>query len=552
MPPPYDHLDEAIRAAAQPEALRTNLFRLSGARVDETARTLNQRLSTLKIMVEMEQFPEHGFAGQRPDEGAVRQAIERAKDPVKRLADECLWFWPLELDQPDAALEAIAAGNQREPIAIWQQMCPHGTWGPIARHNLGLVAFLDASEKTSTFLRKARDAARPEAIGAAWIETANNLALLADSLAIEDFLRGRLRALDDPRLNVRAVTTVQLALPRAVGRQAALAALALHEADCYASKTVAFCADKLGGEEIPEFLAQHLRADLEHLQDFCRQPPTGDPRKLWREPAERLLGTHAKLELFQGGKVRANDLANACSRRLRGYAVECANEHDDYETSLAILKLLLPLVTGEELERIQKDLRTVTELLAKQRTEKEVDAPIRDFMGRLDKLHKAVLGDLKSKACGSVAVAALIAQGRAFLAEIEALKQGHAPAASADKARQRLAHVFRDISVEVNNKHQDYGAALLLCDFVLTFAPAQTRDNLLIGRATLLKNYDIAREEKHGPYSGTYLNTTEECLLRGLKFAAGGALLGGLVGQHIAGALLGGLVGALAGFFYRP
>jgi len=552
LPTAPDHLDEAVRAAAQRDALRANPFRLSGARIDEGARALNQRLATLKIMVEMDQFPEHGFAGERPDEGAVRQAIERVKDPVKRLADECLWFWPLELGQPDAALEAIAAGNQREPIAIWQQMCPHATWGPIARHNLGLVAFLEATEKTTAFLQKARDAARPEAIGAAWIEAANNLAAMADSLPIEDFLRSRLRALDDPRLNVRAATVVQVALPRAVGRQAALAALALHDANCYACKTVAFCADKLAGDELAGALQELLRADLEALQDFSRQPPTGDPRRLWREPMERLIGTFTKLDMFQGGKVRAADVANACSRRLRGYAVECANAHDDFAVSLEILKALLPMVTGEELDRVKKDLQTATELLAKKRTAAEVEGPIRDFLGRLDKLHKATVGDLKAKASGRDPVAALLAQGRAFLAEIEALKQGPAPAASAEKARQRLAFVFRDISVELNNKLKDYGAALLICDFVLTFATAETRDNLLIGRATLRQNYDIAREEKHGPYAGTYLNSTEECLLRGLKFAAGGALLGGLVGQHVAGAILGGLLGGCAGFFYRP
>lgn len=552
MPPAPDHLDEAVRAAAQPDALRGNPFRLSGARIDEGPRATNQRLATLKIMVEMDQFPEHSFAGARPDEGAVRQAIERVKDPVKRLADECLWFWPLELDQPDAALEAVAAGNHREPIAIWQQMCPHATWGPIARHNLGLVAYLDAIEKTAGFLRKARDAARPEAIGAAWIEAANNLALLADSLPVEDFLRHRLRTLDDPRLSVRAAPMVQRALPRAVGRQAAQAALALHEANCYACKTVAFCADKLGGEELPGMLDELLRADLEALQDFSRQPPAGDPRRLWKEPAERLVNTFAKLDLFQGGKLRAGDLANACSRRLRGYAIDCANEHEDYATSVEILKIVLPLVTGEELDRTKKDLQTATELLAKKKTEAEVDGPIRDLLGRLERFHKATVADLKAKACGSLAVAALLAQGRIFLAEIEALRQGPAPAASAEKARQRLAFVFRDISVEVNNQQQDYGAALLLCDFVLTFAPAETRANLLQGRATLLRNYDTAREEKHGPYSGTYLNTTGECLLRGCKFAAGGALLGGLVGQHVAGALLGGLVGGVAGFFYRP
>ena len=126
------------------------------------------------------------------------------------------------------------------------------------------------------------------------------------------------------------------------------------------------------------------------------------------------------------------------------------------------------------------------------------------------------------------------------------------PCKSMANTATQYAHEIALCRALFGNKLKDYGAALLICDFVLTFATAETRDNLLIGRATLRQNYDIAREEKHGPYAGTYLNSTEECLLRGLKFAAGGALLGGLVGQHVAGAILGGLLGGCAGFFYRP
>jgi hypothetical protein len=40
--------------------------------------------------------------------------------------------------------------------------------------------------------------------------------------------------------------------------------------------------------------------------------------------------------------------------------------------------------------------------------------------------------------------------------------------------------------------------------------------------------------------------------MRGFKFAAGGAILGGVVGQHLIGALLGGAVGGIAGYNYRP
>ena len=99
---------------------------------------------------------------------------------------------------------------------------------------------------------------------------------------------------------------------------------------------------------------------------------------------------------------------------------------------------------------------------------------------------------------------------------------------------------------------KDYGAAFLFCEFALTFATGKLKDKLLSGKPTIRQNYEIALQEKHGAYAGTYVNDSGERLMRGFKFAAGGALLGGIVGQHLIGALLGGAVGGIAGYNYRP
>ena len=198
-------LAEALRSAATIDALRANPFRLANARVDSTSRELNRALNTLKVKVELGDEPGHTFAPDTADADMVRQAAERVKDPVKRLADECFWFWPLEAGEKDAALDSFEAGNPMEPISIWQQMSPHGTWGPIAKHNLGLVSLLDAMEKTEAFLRRSPQAPRPETLGAAWIEMANNFDELTDSFPVEDYLRADVLAqglVDETKMGV--------------------------------------------------------------------------------------------------------------------------------------------------------------------------------------------------------------------------------------------------------------------------------------------------------------------------------------------------------------
>jgi hypothetical protein len=548
VPDDTDQLTDALRAAATNDALRANPFRLSNARIDSTSRELNRALNTLKVKVELGDLPGHSFGPKATDADAVRQASERVKDPVKRLADECFWFWPLELGEEDSALEAIEAGNPTEPITIWRQMSPHGTWGPIAKHNLGLVALLDAIDKTEAFLRKTGPAPRPETLGAAWIEMANNFEALNDSLPVEDFLRARIRALEDPRLSPRDAAAVQAALPLAIGRQAAQVALALYDADCFACKTVAFCAEKLAGDEIAELVGDLLRSELEQMLQFSQNPPEGNARKLWKEPTERLRRLCGKLDMFQACKTRRSDLANTCAMRLRGYAVDCANEHEDYATSVEILNTLLPFVTGEELKKVKSDLETATRLLK----EAELNIPVRGVLAKIESLHKEATGSLRTMASGRKPVDTLLQRGRDLLAEINAMQPPVTPQASIDKARNRLAAVFQDISLETNNKLKDYGAALLFCEFALSFATGALRDKLTSGQPTIRQNYGIAREEKHGPYSGTYLNDTGERFGRGFKFAMGGAILGGIVSQHPAGAILGGIIGGVAGYNYRP
>jgi hypothetical protein len=548
VPSAPDQLAEALRAAATSDGLRGNPFRLSNARIDSSPRDLNRAFNLLKVQVELGDLPGHSYGPKSADGDDVRQASERVKDPVKRLADECFWFWPLELGEKDSALEAIAAGNPGEPIAIWQQMSPHATWGPIAKHNLALVALLDAIEKTEAFLRKTGTTPRPESLGAAWIETANNFGALTDSLPVEDYLRARIRSLEDPRLSPRDAANVQLALPEAVARQAAQAALALHEADCFACRTVAFCAEKLAGSAVADIVGDLLRGELEQMLQFGQKPPEGDPRSLWKEPVERLRRLCGKLELFEACKTRRADLANTCGSRLRGYAVECANDHDDYAQSSEILNALLPLVSGEELKKVKADLVTVKGLLK----ESELNRPVQGLLTKINALHAEVTGSLRTKASGRQAVDVLLQRGRDLLAEINALTPPTTPLVSSDKARERLAAVFQDISLETNNQLKDYGAAYLFCEFALSFATGKLKEKLQAGITTIRQNYDLALEEKHGAYAGTHVNDSGERLTRGFKFAAGGAMIGGLVGQHLAGALLGGLVGGIAGYNYRP
>ena len=87
-----------LAAAASPELYRVNAFRITGLPVDATARDIAKQLEKMKIAEKL------GAATTRqggplplvppPDLDAVRQAMQRLRDPEGRLVDEFFWFWP--------------------------------------------------------------------------------------------------------------------------------------------------------------------------------------------------------------------------------------------------------------------------------------------------------------------------------------------------------------------------------------------------------------------------------------------------------------------------
>lgn len=547
----YDELKSATTFAA----LRGNPFRLSNARIDGNSRQINSTLNALKVKVELGDSPTHSFAPNNIDEDAVRHASQIVKDPVKRLIAECLWFWPLEQTQSDAALEAINNGNPSEAITIWTQTIPNAHWGPIAKHNLGLIALFNAVEISETYLSNPKYKLDTTQFISYWSEVSEYLNELIDSLAIEDYLRNRIRELNDPRLSPRTASTLQAMLIQSIGQIAAQVAILFHNRNNRASEQVVVCAERLCGSSMSDCIDEILKSEIEYIQNFIQSPPKGDPRTIWKDYLARLVTLYEKLDIFlsQDIKLKKQDLANASARRLRSYAVECANDHDDYATSLKILTTLKPIVTGEELSKINEDLKIVEKL----HQESLLVLPVKPIIDKINELHKYISKDIKWRACGRKTVDNLILKGQEILKEIENLSTQNIAANSIDKACIELAKAYNDFALEANNQVKDYGAAYLLLEFALSFriTDASLTTTLQKGIYTIRKNYDIAlknQKDHNVNYLGTRINDFSECIQRSFVFGIIGAIAGGVISQHPAGAITCGIIGAIVGFLFRP
>lgn len=89
---------KSLIAASTKDLFRHNAFRITGLAVDATAREVIRHADKLKMLLELGQEP-HAKNNAHPldppptiDE--IREAIQKIKDPEKRLIDEFFWFWP--------------------------------------------------------------------------------------------------------------------------------------------------------------------------------------------------------------------------------------------------------------------------------------------------------------------------------------------------------------------------------------------------------------------------------------------------------------------------
>jgi hypothetical protein len=131
--------------AATKDLFRKNAFRITGLPVDATAREEAKHNDKIKQLAELGKDPHTQDAAFpiKPPPGLdeIREAIQKLNDPQKRLIDEFFWFWPQEHGQSksDPAIQALAKGDSKTAIEIWNGKEESTTDDVVASHNLALV-----------------------------------------------------------------------------------------------------------------------------------------------------------------------------------------------------------------------------------------------------------------------------------------------------------------------------------------------------------------------------------------------------------------------------
>src|SRR5262249_38623914 len=146
-----------------------NAFRITGLPVDATLRDIGKQAERLKLLAELGQDPQSNVAmplRPSPTVDDIRDAIQRLKDPEKRLIDEFFWFWPQKFGESrsDAAIKALEEGNLESAADIWMSKRKDPTEGVAATHNLALIFHVSALDWENKCLTADIDANRRKQI----------------------------------------------------------------------------------------------------------------------------------------------------------------------------------------------------------------------------------------------------------------------------------------------------------------------------------------------------------------------------------------------------
>jgi len=335
----------ALIEAATPLVYRTNAFRVTGLPVDATPRDVSRQLQKT-AMLERLGHSAQGMSGPlalnpAADGDAVRDAMQRLRDPERRLIEELFWFWPRRFGESskDEALDAVNRGDLGTSTKIWVERAGTPSEAGVAIHNLAVLAHALALDyeyalgqgHTSRNLIDQRDRNWRPALER-WVALVGHEAFWAR-------FAERIRTLDDPRLGGSTVRQIRTSLALAI--VSITARLALQAAERGNSMETARLVDLLhksgfGREVVDEAFRSAIQPVRDRVRLMCESAAAeamrvpGEGANVARRLLEQALPTVAILDrlLPAGDAMRDgahDEVALRTENSLAAYARETGN-----------------------------------------------------------------------------------------------------------------------------------------------------------------------------------------------------------------------------------
>jgi hypothetical protein len=371
---------EGFQLHSTPSLYRSNAFRVIGVPTEAGQQDLRRRADALRMA---ESLGTPAPQGQTPlpltppaSGDDAREAMQRLRDPERRLVDEVFWFWPVQAgNRNDAALSALSQGDFARACQIWRNTDAGG----IGLHNLAVLNHAMALDHEIDVVRgnlqlSAEDRANIDRL---WRQTYADWKKVLDA---DDFwirLAERVRAIDDPRVTRATVSKIRASLPMAIvainAQLAVEAGERSNDAESARHMTLVrnsgfdsrVCQDALRSALSP------LKQRIEKMCSTAETEAAATPRQA-DKVATRLLDQTAPLLRMLDFLPAGHALRDAAHDQVAQSTLNCqipyGQETEDWQTSLTILERAVKVAAGDTArQRLQMNLQIVADNLALKR-----------------------------------------------------------------------------------------------------------------------------------------------------------------------------------------
>lgn len=360
--------------AATKHLFRRNAFRITGLPVDATSREVARHADKLKMLAELGQDPHSKSAAfpMNPSPGLdeIREAIQRLKDPEKRLVDEFFWFWPDEFgkSQSDPAMQALAKGDSNAALDIWAAREGDRTLSATAKHNLALVYYVCALDWENFSVNNGVDEDRRRKITTYWKDALGRWETLATNDQFWEQVIARIRQLNEPNLPTGFARRMRVTLPEALHKINAEFALAFAEAGKFdlARTHVRLMRETAPGldnvERTMELVLTPLSDRLKERIHLARQALQTDPATAHEIASTLIDHTGPVVDVFNLFFAEEEHYQKEVFDEVANVAVDCLvasqRKTGDNGTFVRLLERTLPLAKSTELRRrIEENIR---------------------------------------------------------------------------------------------------------------------------------------------------------------------------------------------------
>jgi hypothetical protein len=364
---------KAMIEVADQKLFYNNAFRITGLLTNASGREITKHGDRLKLYEELGngETPLSGAFVRKPpptlDE--IRTALQRLKNPERRIVDEFFWFWPT----PDAnggrdeALDAVQQGQANKAISIWRERETDRPDAVVARHNLAIAYHVAALDLENAAIGHDCTEEQRTKIANFWQSSIKRWLSIADDDRLWDHVVERIRQLNEPNLPTGFSRQIRKNLRAALCKIHAdlgLAYLECAQID-YAQSQLSLCkqlAQETGADDIAaEIVINPIIARLRQQLDLAQQTAAANPSRAAEAAWElldlaRRMSSRFELLLAPKHPARADlydDIADLTNRIQITYHKTKADD----QTCLEILQQALSYATTFEIKkRIEENI----------------------------------------------------------------------------------------------------------------------------------------------------------------------------------------------------